>query len=54
MIKQLLALVLAFIIGFACRYFGIPSPAPNMFIGALLVMVITLGAMVAERVFPGR
>jgi len=33
--KALLGLTLAFAIGFACKAFGIPSPAPRCPLGAL-------------------
>lgn len=36
--KALLGLALAFAIGFACRAFGIPSPALPLIVGAVLVV----------------
>ena len=41
--KALLGLTLAFAIGFACKAFGIPSPAPPVTLGALLVVAMTTG-----------
>ena len=41
--KSMIGIVLAFALGFACRAFGIPSPAPPLVLGALLVMTITIG-----------
>ena len=36
---------LGLFIGFVCRYFDIPSPAPPKLVGALLVLAMTLGFM---------
>jgi XapX domain-containing protein len=47
--KAVLGLVLAFALGFACRAFGIPSPAPPMILGALLVMAMTIGYLAVDR-----
>jgi XapX domain-containing protein len=48
--KSLLGLALSFAIGFACRAFGIPSPAPPVIIGALLVVAMTIGYLLVDRV----
>jgi XapX domain-containing protein len=47
--KSVVGLVLAFSLGFACRGFGIPSPAPPSILGALLVMAMTVGYIVVDR-----
>jgi XapX domain-containing protein len=47
--KPLVGIVLAFTLGFACRAFGIPSPAPPLILGALLVMAMTIGYMAVDR-----
>lgn len=47
--KAVLGLVLAFALGFACRACGIPSPAPPMILGALLVMTMTIGYIAVDR-----
>ena len=47
--KPVIGLVLAFAIGFACRAFGIPSPAPPLILGALLVMAMTAGYIAVDR-----
>jgi XapX domain-containing protein len=47
--KPLIGIVLAFALGFACRAFGIPSPAPPMILGALLVMTMTVGCIAMDR-----
>jgi XapX domain-containing protein len=47
--KSMIGIVLAFALGFACRAFGIPSPAPPLILGALLVMTMTIGYIAADR-----
>jgi XapX domain-containing protein len=47
--KAVIGLVLAFAVGFACRAFGIPSPAPPMVLGALLVMAMTVAYIGVDR-----
>jgi XapX domain-containing protein len=47
--KSVLGLVLAFALSFACRAFGIPSPAPPLVLGALLVMTMTIGYIAVDR-----
>ncbi len=47
--KSAIGIVLAFAIGFACRAFGIPSPAPPLILGALLVMAMTVGYILVDR-----
>lgn len=47
--KVALALLLAFAIGAACRSASIPLPAPPMLVGALLVVAMTLGYVVIDR-----
>ena len=47
--KPLIGILLAFALGFACRAFGIPSPAPPLILGALLVMTMTLGYIAVDR-----
>jgi XapX domain-containing protein len=47
--KSVIGLALAFVIGFACRAFGIPSPAPPLILGALLVMAMTVGYIATDR-----
>ena len=43
MIASLLGLLLGFAIGYGCRYFDLPLPAPPKLVGALLVVAMTLG-----------
>ena len=47
--KAVIGLALAFALGFACRAFGIPSPAPPVIVGALLVMAMTIGYVLVDR-----
>lgn len=47
--KVVLGLLLALVIGVACRLAGIPLPAPPVLIGALLVLAMTLGYVVTDR-----
>lgn len=47
--KSILGLTLAFAIGFACRTFAIPSPAPLAVVGALLVVAMTTGYLLVDR-----
>ncbi|HXD05216.1 MAG TPA: DUF1427 family protein [Burkholderiaceae bacterium] len=47
--KVSLGLALGFAIGVACRILDIPSPAPSMLSGALLVMAMTIGYVVTDR-----
>ena len=57
MIKIGAALLLAFLIGAACRVFDIPVPSPPKLIGAVLVVAMTVGYTVADlylvKVEPG-
>jgi XapX domain-containing protein len=48
-VKAAIGLVVAFAIGFGCRAFGIPSPAPPLIVGALLVMALTVGYVLVDR-----
>ncbi|MGA3398997.1 MAG: DUF1427 family protein [Acetobacteraceae bacterium] len=47
--KSALGIIVGFALGFACRFFGIPSPAPPVLFGALLVMAMTLGYAMADH-----
>jgi XapX domain-containing protein len=48
--KSIIGMVLGFAIGFFCRYAGIPSPAPPVVPGALLVLAMTVGFLLADRI----
>src|SRR4051812_32699618 len=47
--KVVLAHMLAFGIGFGCRWLELPVPAPPTLVGAALVAAITLGYLAADR-----
>lgn len=53
-IKIALGLLLGLAIGAVCRLLSIPSPAPPVLPGALLVVVMTLGYIAADRWFTTR
>ena len=48
-LKVALGLALGLAIGAGCRLLGIPSPAPPVLAGALLVLAMTLGYIGADR-----
>ena len=50
MIALLLGAVLGLLVGAVCRWFDLPSPTPPTPIGALLVVAMTLGYVIAGRV----
>jgi XapX domain-containing protein len=49
-IAAMLGLLLALLIGIGCRLLDIPLPAPPRLMGALLVLAMTCGFLLAERV----
>lgn len=53
-VKIALGLLLGGAIGALCRWTGIPSPAPPVLSGALLVVAMTLGYVVTDRWFARR
>lgn len=42
-------LALGFLVGLGCAVLGIPSPAPPVLAGALLVVMMTSGYLLADR-----
>jgi XapX domain-containing protein len=46
-------LVMAFGIGAFCRWVDIPSPAPPKLVGALLVVAMTVGFLLTDRLLAG-
>lgn len=52
--KIALGLLLGVAIGALCRWLGIPSPAPPVLAGALLVVAMTLGYIATDRWFAQR
>ena len=47
--KSVIGILVAFTLGFACRAFNIPSPAPPLILGALLVMTMTIGYIITDK-----
>ena len=47
--RVVIGFLLAFLIGSGCRFFRIPSPAPNAILGALLVVTMSLGYRYVEH-----
>jgi XapX domain-containing protein len=45
-------IVLGMAIGAGCRLYDIPLPAPVRFIGACVLMMMTLGFVVADHCIP--
>lgn len=52
--KVAIGLLLGLLIGAGCRAFAIPSPAPPAIVGALLVVAMTGGYVLADRFFARR
>jgi XapX domain-containing protein len=48
MITSSAGIVLGLLIGAACRWFDLPSPAPPHIVGALLVLLMTTGFVLAD------
>lgn len=53
-IKIALGLLLGLAIGAVCRLLAIPSPAPPVLPGALLVLAMTLGYIATDRWYAKR
>jgi len=49
-LKIVIGLFLGFVIGVACRWFDIPVPSPPRLVGALLVVAMTVGYLVTDRI----
>ena len=47
--KFAIGVALGFAIGFGCAALGIPSPTPPVLAGALLVVTMTAGYLLADR-----
>ena len=48
MTKYLLGVLIALVIGAACRFFELPVPAPPKLEGAILVLALTCGYLAAD------
>jgi len=54
MIKMIVGIFLGLLIGTACRWFDIPVPSPPKLTGALLVVAMTVGYMVTDKLIATR
>ncbi|MER3428077.1 MAG: hypothetical protein C4334_08240 [Pyrinomonas sp.] len=54
MTKIIIALLIGFLIGAACRWFDIPVPAPPQLLGVFLIMSITVGYSLTDRYLASR
>jgi XapX domain-containing protein len=52
--KVLIGIVLGLAIGGACRWFDIPVPSPPKLTGALLVVAMTVGYMVTDKIIAAK
>lgn len=52
--KVLIGLALGFLIGLACSLGSIPVPAPPVLVGALLVVAMTSGYILTDRLIAWR
>lgn len=48
-INGIIGIALGLLIGFICRWFDLPLPAPPRIVGALLVVAMTLGFMTGSQ-----
>ena len=48
-VKIGIGLLLGLLVGATCRVLGIPSPAPPVLTGALLVVAMTVGYVITDR-----
>ena len=53
-LKFVIGLLLGLAIGVGCRGLGIPSPAPPVLVGALLVVAMTAGYQLTDRALARR
>ncbi len=49
MTKMVAGVAIAFLLGAICRWLKLPVPAPPTVFGALLVMAVTLGFIVTDK-----
>ena len=49
MLQVTVGVVIAFGIGAFCRWFDIPAPAPPRLAGAFLVVAMTVGFLITDR-----
>lgn len=49
-ISVIIGIVLGLFIGFICRWFDLPLPAPPKLVGSLLVLAMTLGFILGSSI----
>ena len=49
-VSLVIGIMLGLLIGFICRWFDLPLPAPPKLVGALLVVAMTLGFMTGNAI----
>lgn len=49
-LSLVIGITLGLLIGFICRWFDLPLPAPPKLVGALLVVAMTLGFMTGNAI----
>jgi XapX domain-containing protein len=49
-VGALMGIALGLLIGFICRWFDLPLPAPPKLVGALLVVAMTLGFIAGNAI----
>lgn len=54
MLKVIVGILLGLLIGAACRWFDIPVPSPPKLTGALLVVAMTVGYLVTDKLIAAR
>ena len=54
MLKVIVGILLGLLIGAACRWFDIPVPSPPKLTGALLVVAMTGGYLVTDKLIAAR
>ena len=54
MLKVSVGILLGLLIGAACRWFDIPVPSPPKLTGALLVVAMTAGYLVTDKLIAAR
>lgn len=54
MIKSAAGIALGLLIGAGCRWLDVPVPAPPKFIGAVLVVAMTVGYLGADKLMSHR
>ncbi len=53
-IKLILGLIVAFLVGLTCRLLNLPSPAPPVLTGAFIVMAMSMGYYLLDRFLAAR